>query len=686
MKRTTVSALLIYLVVAAVTTWVADLVETRLRRETGFLRTYTALADDASRLPAEVAADVDLAFLDAALDLPRRFFSVRWEGFLYVVSPLVVDFWAGADDEVTLTLDGRRLLERNPVAGMHSVLRTARLTPGLHTLGIEYAQAGGGSYLNAQWAPSGRRPESLGSLFVFPNRPDDTQIATATRLSAIRNVAALLWIGVPFVVALLVGLPAAVRFASRRLATGGPPATPVIKTRGVPWLRWVDRHPGACLTVVLAAGLVLRGLLVAGSPAAFGYVYDPYFEPVELLYRNGALPQSADCWQCYHPPLFYVVGLPFFTAGMWLSGHDASEAVRVLGYLAPVCAVFCVIYCYRLFRLFRLRGLELCLAMTVVVSLPLFFLSSYGAEADILLTAFMVAFLYYLTEWHVRRRSPTLRQVVTLGGLAGLAMATKYSGLIAILVAGELVALHLIDGRHRRRTVRDGLVILAICLAIGSWKYVDNATKFRTVFFANGSAQEGFRAAPAKRYWDRYDFVSFELPALLALTRPDAPDGPLSYLPVYESVWTTLYGMTWSDMSFFSNPTRGGMDLAYVWRGVPPWLTSSVLVLGLLPSLLAVAGIAATVRRRAFMPIVLMCATVLAVYVYWFTAQEAWALKTKYLLFLLPAFGLYLAMGLRWLRRWTPPAVSGAAVWLIVVLIVLCHGYAYRFAVGEPFR
>ena len=43
-------------------------------------------------------------------------------------------------------------------------------------------------------------------------------------------------------------------------------------------------------------------------------------------------------------------------------------------------------------------------------------------------------------------------------------------------------------------------------------------------------------------------------------------------------------------------------------------------------------------------------------------------------------------MGLRWLRRWTPPAVSGAAVWLIVVLIVLCHGYAYLFTVGEPFR
>ncbi len=307
-------------------------------------------------------------------------------------------------------------------------------------------------------------------------------------------------------------------------------------------------------------------------------------------------------------------------------------------------------------------------------------------KADILLTAIMVAFLYHLTAYHVRSRTAPLRQVIVLGVLAGLAMATKYSGLIALLVGGELLAIHLITGIHRRRTIRDGLAILVICLAVGSWKYVDNVARFDNALYANGSAVDGFRAAPTTRHWDRYDFLSFEWSALTALGRRDATDGALTNLPVYRSVWTTLYGMTWSDMSFFSNPTRGGIDRAYVWRGVPPWLTSSVLLLGLLPTVLAVAGAGATCTRRSVRPVLLMCVTAFAVYLHWFIAQETWALKAKYLLFLLPALGLYLALGLRWLRRWTSPRLHATAIWLVVALVALAHGYAYVFAVGGPLR
>ncbi len=139
-------------------------------------------------------------------------------------------------------------------------------------------------------------------------------------------------------------------------------------------------------------------------------------------------------------------------------------------------------------------------------------------------------------------------------------------------------------------------------------------------------------------------------------------------------------------MSLFSNPTRGGIDRAYLWRGVPPWLTSSVLLLGLLPTVLAVAGAGATCTRRSVRPVLLTCVTAFAVYPHWFTAQETWALKAKYLLFLLPALGLYLALGLRWLRRWTSPRLHATAIWLVVALVALAHGYAYVFAVGGPLR
>jgi hypothetical protein len=107
----------------------------------------------------------------------------------------------------------------------------------------------------------------------------------------------------------------------------------------------------------------------------------------------------------------------------------------------------------------------------------------------------------------------------------------------------------------------------------------------------------------------KYEFTTFRLRALIALTRPDAPDGMLTDLPVYRSVWTTLHGLAWGDMGFFTNPTRHGTRYPfYLPRHVPPWLASSVLVLALVPGALAIVGFAITIRRWAYVPISLMTA------------------------------------------------------------------------------
>jgi hypothetical protein len=81
------------------------------------------------------------------------------------------------------------------------------------------------------------------------------------------------------------------------------------------------------------------------------------------------------------------------------------------------------------------------------------------------------------------------------------------------------------------------------------------------------------------------------------------------------------------------------------------------------------------------LPVALISVTAAAAYVFWFTAQEHWALKTKYLLFLMPAYILYVLFGLEWLRQrsWIAFRVS---VWLIALLVILCHAYLFRFAIG----
>ena len=69
------------------------------------------------------------------------------------------------------------------------------------------------------------------------------------------------------------------------------------------------RHASPILWTLVAAALVLRALLAYCSPTPFGYVFDYYHEAIELFYEKGRLPIAADCWQCYHPPLFYLLGL-----------------------------------------------------------------------------------------------------------------------------------------------------------------------------------------------------------------------------------------------------------------------------------------------------------------------------------------------------------------------------------------
>jgi hypothetical protein len=563
--RPIIVTLVVYLLMVATAVWWSLL---PARPEAGLRQTYQAQpADRAEPIRFEqTTPGIDLTLLDEQPELPGRFFSVRWDGFWYQPATSFVDFYAGGDDRVRILIDGESVIERDADVGMHTTSERVLLHAGVHAVEIVYEQYGGGRHLNIQWAPGGKAPTRLPAVLLFPEQPDRAQLGRLARAYRWRALLPVVLLGPPFLVALLVWGPRVshrAHTAFRRDA--GDASDPDSAVWRVPGLNGIHQHPGWCLLGVVALGIAVRILLAYGSPIAFGYVYDPYHAPVELLYLRGSLPGSPECWQCYHPPVFYYLGLPFYAVGMWVSRQDREVGLGVLALLATVCGASAAYYGYRLLTLFSFGGIALVGGATIVLMAPVLVLSSYGAAADVVLAAVMIAFVYYLTRYQAERAVAPLGVAVIVGLLAGLAMATNYSGLIAIVVAGQLIAVHLALGPSRLRAVRNGLIILGVCLSVGSWKYVDNLDKYDTALFANGSAQEGFGGDSRERFKDRYDFTSFELGEILALTRPDAPDGGITYLPVYGSVWTTLYAQIWGDMSFFTNPTRGGIDRAYVW-------------------------------------------------------------------------------------------------------------------------
>jgi hypothetical protein len=437
-------------------------------------------------------------------------------------------------------------------------------------------------------------------------------------------------------------------------------------------VRGLEVNERQALLLLVGIAVALRILLVATSPTPYGYVWDFYHEGVRVLAREGRLPVAADCWQCYHPPLFYLLGWPLYAAGglRWLAG------------LATVSAAIATYYGYRLLRRLGCRGASLAGGTALLLTFPCLFISSYGAEADIVLTAILSAFAYYLTrDWLSDDRS--LRASVRLGALAGLAAATKYSGLAAIVSAAILVILRTLTApRDRKLLLRSISVMVALCAVMGGWKYVDNYRRYGTPMYANGPAVQGFTLSHSASFRDQYELTTFRWRELMQLAGRRAPRGALTDLPIYRSVPTTLHALAWSDMTFFSEPTRhGDPSHPYPRKRIPPALMRMVLILGFVPEALAVLGFAVNLRHRSLWPLAVFCIVSIGAYVWWFLSQPQWGLKTKYVLFLLPAVVVYVMAGLGWLSRHAPRLCTAASV-LLAILIVLTHAYLLAFALG----
>lgn len=453
-----------------------------------------------------------------------------------------------------------------------------------------------------------------------------------------------------------------------------------VRRRTIPW---IAAHERPLMISLLLIGAALRALLVAYSPTPFGYVWDFYHEGVRLLWNNGHLPASTDCWQCYHPPLFYVLGWPLYAFGRWTAAGAANpdaQGLRWLAGLATASAAVTIYYGYRLLRLFRCRGASLVIGVALLITFPCLFISSYAAEADIVLTGILGAFIYYLTRDFTKTGSVT--SSVRLGVLAGLAAATKYSGLVALVSAVMLFGITIVRGPGRLQAARNAAIVIILCAAVGGWKYVDNYGHYGTPLHANGTALEGFAIHRGPRLRGQYEFATFRFGALMRVFGPRAIRGALSDLPVYHSVPTTLHALAWSDMSFFSEPTRhGDPSHPYPRKRIPAGLIGTVLALGFVPELLASVGFIVTLRRRVFQPLAIVSVVGMTAYTWWFVSQEAWGLKTKYLLFLLPVFVAYTVAGFAFVWNRAPRLGAMAGV-LLAALVLLTNVYLLAFALG----
>ena len=296
----TACAVALYVVAAIGLTWLSHALDARLKTETGLIQTFDVTEPERRRVFNRTAQQIDLEFLRDDPELPTRFFEVEWNGVWYVPEHQVLDLYAGADDFVSVRIDGEPVLIRDIAAGTNLTTSVPlSLSAGFHRVEVRYRQDRAGYGLNVLWAPAGGRPRPLDPNRLFPTPSTPEQRIVNQRLRLLRTLASGTVVAPPVLTLLWFGLPVAIRVGRSRgprvasaigtlyAATVDPP--PVTKV----WA--LNQRAATALGLAVVAsffGLQLfRGLALqdlSNDEAIYSYAVDKIVESGEWL-----TPQSS---------------------------------------------------------------------------------------------------------------------------------------------------------------------------------------------------------------------------------------------------------------------------------------------------------------------------------------------------------------------------------------------------------
>jgi 4-amino-4-deoxy-L-arabinose transferase-like glycosyltransferase len=431
-------------------------------------------------------------------------------------------------------------------------------------------------------------------------------------------------------------------------------------SRGARW--WIA---GIAITAV---GSFIRFQNAFRYPPGWGFDARWNWEYIHHVMRTWTLPAPDAGWSTAHPPLFYFLSASLGNALGESSLAGTAHAVRVassaLGLLTVGLAVALVLRAEpgNPRRAFLAGGLLLFLPVQLYMSAML---------SEEILASFLISAAVVGVAWTSLGEAPRLAAALGVGVLAGLALLTKLTGLLAIAAtAGAL----LLDGWQRRAPsagFRHAFALVAVAGAVGGWYYLRNLIGYGYVYpHALDVHSLMFTMPPGFR--EVGDYFRFPL----------ATFGSADLLgsELLHSVWGSTYVTIWFDGHRHFLPSED--------PGVAR-IGSALLVLGLLPTLAFLAGAlrgAGRLLRSQRGPdavLLLLVALMLTGYVAFTWRNPVFAtLKGSFLLGLSVPFAYYASDSL---ARWT--RAHGAATTIVWLWLVLLAGIsAATFSFGTTFE
>ena len=404
-------------------------------------------------------------------------------------------------------------------------------------------------------------------------------------------------------------------------------------------------------------------------PLHYGFDASANWDYIAGLLFSWRLPAPGEGWSTAHPPFFYylsaLLGRAMGTAGV----QDITIAVRMMSSAIGLAGIGFAIAWVR--RIDPDNAPRIFIAAMLLLFLPVHLYMSAMLGEEILSGALISAVLFGVAADLTRDPDERLSLPATagLGLLAGLAFLTKLTGLLVVAAAGFA---YLVDGFRRNdlgRVIPKALIFGVVAGAVGGWPYILNRIEYGFFYPQNLMVHElmftmppGFRTVA--------DYFTFPL---AAFREPQTLASDLLH-----SVWGTTYTTLWFDGHRAMLP-RSELRVAQI--------GSTLLVLGVIPTIAFVVGIGRGLRRAIRSPggpdtlFLVLIALTLAGYVM-FTWQNPWyaTLKASYMLGLAVPFAAYTSEVLvGWVSSASRLKQAAIAVPLALLLVISAATFTVNF-------
>ena len=418
-------------------------------------------------------------------------------------------------------------------------------------------------------------------------------------------------------------------------------------------------------SVVALAGLALAIRLrnAFTYPPDWGFDATFNWQYIERLTRDWSLPHPAASWATSDPPFF------FYASALLMRGCEAlgsrGSVLFALPLLTTAVGLGVVALAIALVRredpADSRRAL---LAGGLLLFLPAHIQMSVMVNEEMFVALFTALAIFALTQNRVDPgegesfEGAEWRRTVGAGLFSGLAVLSKLTGAISVVVAGGTLALRGATRRAVGATLLRIIALAAIALLAGGWYFLRNQIQYGYIQpFGLPAHQQMFELPPGSR--GALDYIV--VPAA-TWTDPQLLNEDLQH-----SVWGSTFATVWFDGHRYFLP----QESPAVTR-----LGTAVLLLAILPTLAFAVGLVAGVRRAwqsfetADTPLLLTVLLTLAGFAL-FTYRNPWyaVIKGTSLLALCLPFSFYASEVLaRWTRR---PGLTGPAIGFALVALAL---------------